>query len=64
MAETRNTEIPEPPEWVKEAGPEEVWAWEESPVWRCAAENATEEDYREFLMIKAKDAYWTAYWLT
>jgi len=58
MAETRNTEIPEPPEWVKEAGPEEVWAWETNLHWRIDAAVATYENYRRLLITEAKRARW------
>jgi len=63
MAGTRNTEIPDPPEWVKEAGAEAVWAWGEGPSWRYEAERATEDSAREILLSQARDAYWKAYWL-
>jgi len=58
MAGTRNTEIPDPPEWVKEAGAEAVWAWETNLHWRIDAVVATREEYRRLLITEAKRARW------
>jgi len=52
------TQIPEPPDWVKDAGKEAVWAWNSSEDWRADAARATSPKARECLIAQAKDAYY------
>jgi len=57
VTETYDIEAPDPPEWVEEAGPEAIWAWEASLSWRCDAAAAKGKDYREVLLAQAQSTY-------
>jgi len=45
------------PDWVKDAGPSAIWAWENHYQWRCNAYCASDEEYREHLISVAADRY-------
>ena len=58
MPHTINIKIPpEPPSWVKKAGKEALWAWENSLSWRADAVQATTKEYMRFLIKEAKRIY-------
>lgn len=57
---TIETETPNPPQWVKNAGAEAVWAWKASLAWRAdaaAANGKGEQQIRRVLINDAKRAY-------
>jgi len=58
LAKEQAKEVPDPPEWVIEAGEEATWAWAESLWWRYDAAAAQGRYYREFLVTQAKNIYW------
>jgi hypothetical protein len=54
---TIKADASKPPSWVKKAGKETIWAWENSLSWRADAAQAMTKQYRRFLVKQASDAY-------
>ena len=52
---TIKVETPSPPEWVTTSTGKR--AWKNSLEWRCAAADATEEQYRTHLLREAEQMY-------